>query len=162
VKIAIAIVLLASALAWAGTDPDPTDYTVNVHVSSSSKDDKGILILNVVIDEKKYALSGYVSGMLLALGDYKAKLVKDEHKTTYGSFQVYEFLFPDKKIRQFEVVGRRSERTRGDGFDPQLCRSRPQFIVTVDWESRPCIPHVRSRRLEFFPPRSEIPVGSAL
>jgi hypothetical protein len=43
--------------------------------------------------------------MLLALGDYKAKLVKDEHKTTYGSNQVYEFLFPDKKTRQFTVVG---------------------------------------------------------
>jgi len=41
----------------------------------------------------------------LALGDYKAKLVRDEHKTSYESAQVYEFLFPDKKTRRFEVVG---------------------------------------------------------
>ena len=44
--------------------------------------------------------------MLLGLGNYMAKLVKDEHKTTYDSLQVYEFLFSDKKVRKFEVVGR--------------------------------------------------------
>lgn len=103
-KIALAIVLLASALAWAGAEPNPAEYTVNVHVSSSSIA-TGNLILDVVIDGKRYELSGYAGGMLLALGDYKAKLVKDEHKTTYGSNQVYEFLFPDKKTRQFAVVG---------------------------------------------------------
>ena len=42
---------------------------------------------------------------LLALGDYKAKLVQDVHKTTYESSQAYEFLFPDKKTRRFFVVG---------------------------------------------------------
>jgi hypothetical protein len=41
----------------------------------------------------------------LALGDYKAKLVKDEHKKTYESLQEYEFLLPDKKTRKFSVVG---------------------------------------------------------
>ena len=44
-------------------------------------------------------------GQLLVLGDYKAKLVKDEHRTTYDSYQVYEFLFPDGKTRKFQVVG---------------------------------------------------------
>ena len=100
----LAILLLASGSAWAGEDPIPAEYTVNVHVSSSSIANSN-LILDVVIDGKKYELSGYAGGMLLALGDYKAKLVKDEHKTTYGSNQVYEFLFPDKKTRQFAVVG---------------------------------------------------------
>jgi hypothetical protein len=40
----------------------------------------------------------------LALGDYKAKLIKDEHKTFYETIQVYEFLFADKKTRWFEVI----------------------------------------------------------
>ncbi|MFZ0686403.1 MAG: hypothetical protein WAM89_12740 [Terriglobales bacterium] len=104
-KIALAILLLTSLVAWAGGEPNPADYTVNVHVSAASKDVKGSLILDVIIDGKKYQLSGGVGGMLLALGDYKAKLVKNEHKTAYSSYQVYEFLFPDKKTKQFVVIG---------------------------------------------------------
>jgi hypothetical protein len=62
--------------------------------------------LSVVIDGKKCELeSDGVPNMLLALGDYKAKLVKDEHKVTYDSYQIYEFLFPDEKTRKFIVVG---------------------------------------------------------
>jgi hypothetical protein len=41
----------------------------------------------------------------MALGDYKAKLVKDEHETVYDSVRVYEFLFVDKKTRKFDVIG---------------------------------------------------------
>ncbi|MGB8012350.1 MAG: hypothetical protein WCF68_12085 [Terriglobales bacterium] len=104
-KLVVVVLLVTSALAWAGTVPDPAEYTVNIHVSSSSKNVKSLLLLNVVIGGKKYELTGFIGGPLLELGDYKAKLVKDEHKTTYGSYQIYEFLFPDKKTRQFEVVG---------------------------------------------------------
>jgi hypothetical protein len=43
---------------------------------------------------------------LLALGDYKAKLVQDQHKSAYESSQAYEFLFPDNTTRKFTVVGR--------------------------------------------------------
>jgi hypothetical protein len=50
-------------------------------------------------------MSGSVKNLVLALGDYKAKLVQDDHKTAYDSLQVYEFLFADKKTRKFEVVG---------------------------------------------------------
>jgi hypothetical protein len=32
-------------------------------------------------------------------------LVKDEHRTTYDSYQLYEFLFPDSKTRRFDVAG---------------------------------------------------------
>ena len=39
------------------------------------------------------------------LGDYKAKLVKDQHWAgTYDSWRIYEFWFPDKGKRQFVVV----------------------------------------------------------
>jgi hypothetical protein len=103
-KLALAILLLASALALAGTEPNPAEYTVNVHVSSSSTA-YNMQQLSVVIDGKNYSLQSGTAPGLLALGDYKAKLVKDEHKTPYDSIQVYEFLFSDKKTRRFEVVG---------------------------------------------------------
>jgi hypothetical protein len=105
-KIVLAIFLFLSAHAWAAADPNPADYTVNIHVSSSSIDNGGREGLNVVINRKNYELlCECAPNSLLALGDYKAKMVKDEHKTTYDSLQVYEFLFPDNKTRRFEVVG---------------------------------------------------------
>jgi len=41
----------------------------------------------------------------LVPGDYKAKLVRDDHKNAYDSFQDYEFLFPDGKTREYFLVG---------------------------------------------------------
>src|ERR1700722_18666708 len=99
-------VLLFSAVAWAA-DPNPAEYTINVHVSSSR------MVMNAspafsqalgVVSEGDDLLATNPNP-LLALGDYKEKLVKDGHRTAYDSFQVYEFLFPDKKIRKFTVVG---------------------------------------------------------
>ena len=100
----LAILVLLSAFALAGTNPNPADYTINVHVSKS-RTVGAQQRLNVVINGKKFRLEG--SGpayMLLALGDYKAKLAKDEHKGTYESLQIYEFLLPDQKTRKFWVV----------------------------------------------------------
>jgi len=87
--------------------PVPDEYSINIHVQSSYLlIDRGVSQrLNTIIDGKKYELSGPSNGLLLALGDYKAKLVKNEHRTAYESDQVYEFLFPDKKTRKFSVVG---------------------------------------------------------
>ena len=106
------LLLLFTMLAWAGTPPIPADYNINVHVSASRMVSEGEFYgfqgLNVVIDGKKYQLdSTRQTGTLLALGDYRAKLVKlkDEHYGKYDSFQVYEILFPDQKTRQFKVVG---------------------------------------------------------
>jgi len=102
------LVLLFSALAWAA-DPNPAEYTVNVHVSSSrmvmQTPPAFSQELDVIIDGKRYELLAFNPNVLLALGDYKAKLVKDEHPNAYDSYQVYEFLFPDKKTRKFTVVG---------------------------------------------------------
>ena len=103
-KIALAILLL-SVHAWA-ENPNPADYKVSIHVSSSGIGTTGRQDLNVIIDGKKYELlCDRSTGMVLALGDYKAKLVTDEHKTAYDSVQVYEFLFADKKTRRYEVIG---------------------------------------------------------
>jgi hypothetical protein len=111
-KIVLAtLLLLFCAFAWAGTNPKSADYTVNVHVSASHMVINGRSVayaqkLNVVIEGKKYELeSSAFPNALLALGDYKARLVKDEHSGTYDSFQVYEFLLPGQTARKFMVVG---------------------------------------------------------
>jgi hypothetical protein len=109
----VVVLLLFATFAWAAAEPNPEEYTTNVHVSSSRlvvEVPNGIALdyqaLNVVINGEKYELmSGSVKNVLLAVGDYKAKLVQDEHKAAYDSLQVYEFLFADRKTRKFEVVG---------------------------------------------------------
>jgi len=107
----LAVLLLPTLYARA---QNTSGYAVIVHVSASST----VLVphptgpslqqeLKVTIDGKKYDLSAPSDGSLLALGDYKAKLVQDNHKTRYESFQIYEFQFPDKKTVRFTVIGQR-------------------------------------------------------
>jgi hypothetical protein len=105
IRTPLVVLLLLAALAPAAPAPDV--YSVDVHVISSYFPAcHAPQHLNVIIDGKKYELYAPDSGrFLLALGDYKAKLVKDERKTSYESDQVYEFLFPDKKTREFKVEG---------------------------------------------------------
>ncbi len=105
-KIALAAFLFFPLCAWAGANPNPAEYTINVHVTASNTANLGYQVLDVVIDGKKYKLGSELRiGHLLALGDYKAKLVENQHQTTYDSVQVYEFLFPDLKTRQYLLVG---------------------------------------------------------
>ena len=101
---------LSTPVAYAQT----ADYTTTVHVSSA----RYVLMeefvnkvgtfeeLNVVIDGQKLQLA-MLAGKegLLATGDYKAKLIKDEHKSSYESSKTYEFLLPDKRKMKFNVVG---------------------------------------------------------
>jgi hypothetical protein len=111
-------VLLLCAFSWAGSNA--AEYSINVHVSSSQwvmapaiiTGPQAVQRLNVIIDGKKYELeaptlrANLQAGVtLLAVGDYKAKLVQDVHKTTYEFSQAYEFQFADKKTRKFIVVG---------------------------------------------------------
>lgn len=42
---------------------------------------------------------------LLALGNYKARLVIDEHSKPFLSSRVYELLYPDGSTERFDVVG---------------------------------------------------------
>ncbi len=105
-KLPLAILLLLATFASAA-DPKPADYTITVHVSASRlvREGHGAQDLDVVIDGKKYELLSELGvGDLLALGDYKAKLVLNDHRTDYDSHQAYEFLFPDKRTRTFNVV----------------------------------------------------------
>jgi hypothetical protein len=109
--ILLTLVLLAISIStWAAPTADESAYTINVHVSASymvheGNDSPYHQHLSVVIDGKKYELRAGSINARLALGDYKAKLVRDSHPTSYDSFQVYEFLFRDNKTRKFDVVG---------------------------------------------------------
>jgi len=100
------VLLLLATVAPAA--PSPDEYSINVHVTSSYSLGAGHG-LDVVINSKKYQLSGFSGatrpGLLLALGDYKAKLIKDKHLTAYQLDQEYEFLFPDNKTQKFVVEG---------------------------------------------------------
>lgn len=99
---ALFVLLLLATLAPAA--PAPDEYSINVHVTSSYFVG-GVQELDVVINAKKYQLLGGAKGGLIGLGDYKAKLDKDEHPTAYESAQEYQFLFPDNKTRKFAVIG---------------------------------------------------------
>jgi len=104
-KNATLTLLLLLLITPAVAAPTPDDYTIDVHVSSSYFGAQG-QILKVTINGKKYKLSATPSELsLLALGDYKAKLIRDDHKASYYSYQIYEFQFPDKKTRKFNVIG---------------------------------------------------------
>jgi len=119
-RIVLCVLLVtAFSFCWAGQNTE--EYSISVHVSSSRwVMEPAMLIgpqpvqrLSAIIDGKKYELeapatlrANLQAGVtLLAIGDYKARLVQDVHKTAYESSQAYEFQFPDKKTRKFMVVG---------------------------------------------------------
>src|SRR5215475_3162966 len=107
-------VLLLSTLCWGQSSTG--ESSVNVHVTSSqwlmvplSTGASGDRKLNVIINGKKYELEAPAKRTrLLALGDYKAKLIEDVHKNSYESTQTYELQFSDGKNE--EVHSGRSNR----------------------------------------------------
>jgi len=116
-KLVLAVLLFPT---FALAAPNSEEYTIKVHVTASHwslaasifGNPEPVQKLEVTIEGKKFvleapALRGDLGHgvTLLALGDYKAKLVQDVHKSTYESSQAYEFLFPDNKTRKFFVVG---------------------------------------------------------
>ncbi|HST12826.1 MAG TPA: hypothetical protein VLL05_20785 [Terriglobales bacterium] len=109
-KHALAVLLFCSAIAW--SLPANPEYTVNVHVNASRMvlhGDNGAHYqnLSVVIDGKKVELESIpATNTLLVPGDYKARIVKDHHSNgDYDIWRIYEFQLPDKKTREFLVVG---------------------------------------------------------
>lgn len=103
--VSLAVPLLISPITpLAGAAPAPADYPITVHVSSSRLRAVNSMELGVIISGKKYCLSGVGNG-LLSVGDYKARLVKDEHRTSYQSVQTYELLYPDNKTGKYNVIG---------------------------------------------------------
>lgn len=111
---ALFALVVAPMLALAAdSKADPSQYPVTVHVSaaaSASPSNYAVEILTVTIDGKHYQLAGTgFSGKiccsgLIDIGDYHAKLTKNQRKTGYESMQQYEILFPDGSTRRFDVI----------------------------------------------------------
>ena len=103
-----ALVVLLLAAASFSQDAKETGYPVTVHVSKSQlflESTVRYQRLDVLIDQKHHVLESIGPyGTLLATGDYKAKLVTDQHSRAYESKQVYQFLFDDGKKREYLVV----------------------------------------------------------
>lgn len=104
-----AALFLLTTLIWAV--PNDNDFNINVHVSATQmvRYDNSAYYqkLTVIIEGKKCKLQSIDKpNALLTLGDYKAKLVKDQHWAgEYDSWRIYELLLPDKKTRKFLLVG---------------------------------------------------------
>jgi hypothetical protein len=115
-KMLIAVLFLLSVMAWAEKPkPNPADYIVSVHVQNSTSeydcDDVMKLCswmqrLNVLIDGKKYILMGSPGKMfVLHVGDYKAKLAKEDTNKPYEYNRNFEFLFSDGSTHNYYVTG---------------------------------------------------------
>ena len=108
----LAVGVLLSCWLWAVPPAKQPEYNVTVHVTASrrvkhSESFPRYQYLDVTIDGRKYELESVlgVEG-LLAVGDYKARLSTDDHLNGgYDSRQIYEFQFPDRRTREFLVVG---------------------------------------------------------
>lgn len=107
-NVVFALILVLPSLLYA-ENPNPSDYSVVVHVQSSRLvvDHDGVAQdLTATINGKHVELEGTpLQQYVLRTGDYKAKVVKDEHSRSYEYQMTYEILFPDGKTRKFLVVG---------------------------------------------------------
>lgn len=109
-KPTLAVLFFCSVLAW--SLPNSPEYNIGVHVNVSRMVLEGNSSarhqnLSVLMDGKKYELESIgATNTLLVPGDYRARLVKDHHSSgDYDVWRVYEFQLPDKKTREFLVVG---------------------------------------------------------
>ena len=106
-KHVLAVLFLCSTLALAASP----DYDLTVHVGTSRmvlEREGGAHFQKIVvtIDDKKYELESFEApNSLLMPGDYKARIVKDHHSGEYDVWRIYELQLPDKKVRQFLMVG---------------------------------------------------------
>lgn len=93
-------------------------YTINIHVSESrirpfcgvmngSSSCVPVRHLSVLINGAKYELESenYHAKAIVALGDYKARLVQDQQKPTHEFNRTDDLMFPDGSTRQFVVTG---------------------------------------------------------
>jgi hypothetical protein len=120
-KVLLMVLLFLPALGWAEKPAtNPADFTVAVHVQSSrieadcSDVTNGTSVcfwnqhLKVTIDGKKYELVGNRAKKIwyvLRLGDYKAKVLKEDTSRNYEYQRSYEFLFSDGATGDFQVMG---------------------------------------------------------
>jgi hypothetical protein len=114
------LILVATAVWAEKPKPNPLDFTINIHVQSSRLKvecgdvSSGTSVcywyqhLSVTVDGKKLELRGNMmmkAEYLLKLGDYKAKILKEEGTRAYGYQRTFQMLFPDGAVAEYLVVG---------------------------------------------------------
>jgi hypothetical protein len=62
---------------------------------------QGLIVVN---DGKTYSPAGTTEVALLALGDYKAKLIEEEHNTNSESHRQHQLYFHDTSTMKLSVV----------------------------------------------------------
>jgi hypothetical protein len=108
---AVLFLLLCSINGRAAEKPNPADYAIKVHISASFfKTEcadglcRNILFADTILNGKKIELSGVAvivkrTLMLIAPGDYPAKLGNDIHNSNSTLFnQEYFLLLPDNIV----------------------------------------------------------------
>jgi hypothetical protein len=93
-------------------------YVVDIHVTASriasncgvfrgDSSCKATQEITVDIDGKKYELQSetFFPKGIVALGDYKAKLLDEQTKPTGEFTRTYDLQFPDQSKRKFHVIG---------------------------------------------------------
>ncbi len=114
-KLLVALQLLQSSCVWAAkvkASPNPAIYPLTIHVACSFLRQeyngtyaRAIVHLGVTLNGNLLDLVTQDSLLPFALGDYKARLVKDTSPDSYEIDQTYELLLPDGKLRTFSVSG---------------------------------------------------------
>jgi hypothetical protein len=91
---------------------NPADYSLTLHVESSRLYDLcaptcvWVQHLFIPMDGKKYELTDTVPRHdLLRLGNYKARISKDEQGSSYEYDREYEILLPGGDVRRYIVIG---------------------------------------------------------
>jgi len=112
------MILLAGLLLMAGVSngadkkvpPNPANYPLTVHVLCSFLVQQvgignNFRRIAVTLNGKSLEMSTAGDGSVLALGDYKARLVKDSSPNAYEIEQTYEFLMPSGGLHTFTLTG---------------------------------------------------------
>jgi hypothetical protein len=114
-KTILALTLLFSLPLFAASPA--ADYNLTIHVSEShmgticgsvfNDSCRSLQQLSVIIDGAKYELEAetVLPKGVVALGDYKGKLIKDQQKPTHEFNRSYSLMFPDGTARDFVVTG---------------------------------------------------------
>jgi hypothetical protein len=120
----VLFLVLCSAFVRAEEKPNPADFTVKVHISASSipnfdLNELTVMSAEATLNGRKIKLSGRAvllnnngqtkfasNAMLIAPGDYQARLVKDVHNSDSTAIhQEYDLLLTDGVVWHCTISG---------------------------------------------------------
>jgi hypothetical protein len=113
-SILLSITILLFSLAAAIHAQKAEDYPITVHVYRTGQNYTGTVnLLEVTIEGRKLALQGTSlaftklknAPITMKIGDYKARIIKEDQIDAARYTRRYEFLLSDGKKLEFDVVG---------------------------------------------------------